>query len=82
MEENQTVQEQHVCGLCQGVFNSVEEYTGHTCPSTGFTPADPAHQGPEFAAVQQAALARGAEAQAEPEAPAAYTVPVPDVPQE
>lgn len=80
MEENQVVQEQHVCGLCMGIFASVEDYTGHTCASTGFTPADPQHQGPEFAAVQQAALQRGAEAQAEPQP--AYTVPVPDMPQE
>ncbi len=55
----------HKCGQCDAEFSSDEEYVAHLCEKTGFTPADAEHQGPEFAAVQEAALARGEERKAE-----------------
>lgn len=51
----------HICGLCKEQFKTDEEYVGHTCKETGVTPADPEHQGPEFAAISEAALKRGAD---------------------
>lgn len=51
----------HICGLCGKGFDTDEEYCGHTCEVTGVTPADIEHQGPEFAAISEAALQRGAE---------------------
>lgn len=51
----------HICNLCKGEFKTDLEYTGHTCKSTGVTPKDPEHFGPEFASISEAALKRGAE---------------------
>ena len=51
----------NVCGLCKEGFDTEEEYVAHECSETGFTPADNEHQGPEFAAISEAALKRGAE---------------------
>lgn len=50
----------HICGQCNQQFNTEEDYLGHKCPSTGFTPTQPEHLGPEFKAISEAALARGA----------------------
>lgn len=50
----------NICGKCKAQFDSEQAYVGHTCPETGVTPADPANLGPEFAAISEAALARGA----------------------
>jgi hypothetical protein len=56
----------HVCGVCGDEWLTEDEYLNHVCPKTNVTPADPAHQGPEFAKVQEAALQRGLDrAQAE-----------------
>lgn len=49
-------------------FSSEESYVAHECEATGVTPADPEHQGPEFVAIQEAALARGEERKAAEEA--------------
>lgn len=56
---DQTVK--HVCGRCNDEWLTEEEYCNHVCPATSKQPTDPAHLGPEFAAVQQAALERGLE---------------------
>jgi len=50
--------QKHVCGVCNDEWLTEEEYLNHTC-TTGFTPAQPEHLGPEFAEVQKAALERG-----------------------
>lgn len=55
------MKKEHVCGLCGAGFDTEAEYVGHKCAETGVTPADIEHQGPEFAAISEAALARGAE---------------------
>lgn len=62
----------HKCGKCDGEFDSEESYVAHACEATGFTPADAEHQGPEFVAVQEAAVARGEERKTE-ETPAEVT---------
>lgn len=51
----------HLCGQCNQQFTSENAYLNHQCNATGFTPTDPAHLGPEFEAIQKAALARGEE---------------------
>jgi hypothetical protein len=51
----------HICNLCKAEFETDAEYVAHTCEATGVTPADNEHQGPEFAAISEAALKRGAE---------------------
>ncbi|MFZ2152283.1 MAG: hypothetical protein WAV09_04205 [Minisyncoccia bacterium] len=51
---------EHVCGLCGADFATEAEYVAYTCEVTGVTPADIEHQGPEFAAISDAALERGA----------------------
>lgn len=53
--------EKHICGVCNNEFASEEAYVEHTC-TTGFTPAQPEHLGPEFLEVQKSALERGKEA--------------------
>ncbi|MFZ3032252.1 MAG: hypothetical protein WA082_04405 [Candidatus Moraniibacteriota bacterium] len=58
----------HKCGKCDLEFSSEESYVAHECEATGVTPADPEHQGPEFVAIQEAALARGEERKAAEEA--------------
>lgn len=77
----------HICGQCNKQFTSEEEYLNHTCESTGFTPKDPDHLGPEFLAIQKAALARG-EARKNPsekapvqEAPPAVEEPISPTPE-
>lgn len=50
----------NICGQCNQGFASEQEYLDHTCATTGFTPQDPEHLGPEFVAASQAALERGA----------------------
>lgn len=49
----------HVCSLCNEEFTSEGDYIDHKCSATGYTPADPEHQGEDFALVQSAALQRG-----------------------
>lgn len=51
----------HICGQCQKQFEQEQDYLNHKCPSTGFTPRDIEHQGPEFAVVSREALRRGEE---------------------
>lgn len=53
--------DKHICGKCLDEFLTEQEYLDHKCPITNFTPADPEHHGPEFLAVQAAALERGRE---------------------
>jgi hypothetical protein len=60
----------HICGKCHDEWLTEDEYNGHTCPTTGFTPSQPEHQGAEFVQIQQAALERGAERQGELQHPA------------
>lgn len=52
--------QKHICGKCQGEFGSEQEYVEHLCKVTGVQPTNPEHLGPEFQAISQAALARGA----------------------
>lgn len=47
------------CGPCGQEFATEQEYLDHVCPQTGYAPTDPGHQGPEFKAIQEAALKRG-----------------------
>ena len=54
----------NICGLCKEGFDTDTEYADHTCAVTGVTPADIEHQGPEFVAISEAALKRGAEKKA------------------
>lgn len=49
----------HICGRCSDEWLTEQEYLAHTCPTTGFNPTEPDHQGPEFVEVQKAALSRG-----------------------
>lgn len=51
----------HKCGKCKAEFDSEDAYINHTCETTGKTPADIEHLGPEFALISEAALKRGAE---------------------
>lgn len=51
----------HICGQCSQQFTSDDAYSAHVCQVTGLTPLDPEHLGPEFVAIQSAALARGEE---------------------
>lgn len=55
------VVEKHICARCADEWLTEAEYLNHVCPATNVTPQDPAHLGEEFAAVQEAALQRGAE---------------------
>lgn len=50
-----------VCGKCNQQFKSTEDYVGHPCSATGFTPRQPEHLGREFLEVSKAALERGME---------------------
>jgi hypothetical protein len=65
MDPNNTPQEhvvnKHICGRCNDEFLTEQEYLDHVCAATGYQPTDPQHHGPEFAAVQKAALERGME---------------------
>lgn len=49
------------CGQCNQEFEDTDAYLAHDCPTTGFKPTEPEHQGPEFLHVQKAALERGME---------------------
>lgn len=49
----------NICGKCNGAFETDDLYVRHLCSETGFAPVMPEHQGEGFAAIQQAALARG-----------------------
>jgi hypothetical protein len=51
--------EKHICGKCGKEFATEEEYLGHVCEVTGFTPRDMEHQGEDFKAISDAAIARG-----------------------
>lgn len=62
--------QKHICGVCSDEWLTEEEYLAHVCPGTGFAPTEPEHQGPEFLAVQEAALARGEERREEEVHPA------------
>lgn len=59
----------HKCGKCEGEYSDEAGYLAHTCEVTGFTPAMVEHQGPEFAAISDAALARGEARKGEVEHP-------------
>ena len=50
-----------ICSNCTQQFESDEAYIAHQCSATGFTPAQPEHLGPEFVAIQKAALERAKE---------------------
>lgn len=50
-----------VCGECGDEWLTEAEYLAHTCPTTSAKPTEAAHQGPEFVAIQAAALQRGLE---------------------
>lgn len=50
----------HKCGKCEAEFKTEQEYLDHVCEITGVTPADIENLGPEFKAISDAALARGA----------------------
>lgn len=49
----------HVCGQCNQAFELEVQYLDHQCPATGFTPREPENLGEDFAAVSEAAVARG-----------------------
>lgn len=49
------------CGVCNDEWLTEQEYLNHVCPQTGFTPQQSEHLGPEFTAIQAAALQRGLE---------------------
>ncbi len=57
----------HRCGVCNDEWLTEAEYNGHVCPRTSATPAQPEHlinsTTPDFAAISQAALERGAQPQ-------------------
>lgn len=53
--------QQHVCGQCNKTFATEAEYLDHTCEATGFNPTQAEHLGEDFAAIQEAALKRGAD---------------------
>jgi predicted nucleic acid-binding Zn-ribbon protein len=50
----------HICSRCKAEFATEQEYLNHVCPETGFKPTEQDHQGDEFKAVSEAAIARGA----------------------
>lgn len=54
----------HKCGRCDKSFKTEDAYLNHECAATGYKPTEPEHHGPEFAAISEAALARGAQRQA------------------
>ena len=47
-----------ICGTCDSKFETDEAYINHFCATTGHTPADPEHHGPEFVEIQKSALER------------------------
>ena len=51
----------HVCGQCNDEWLTETEYLEHKCPKTGYSPTEAAHLGPDFIAIQAAALGRGLE---------------------
>lgn len=57
-----------ICGVCHDEWLTNDEYLNHVCPVTGFTPQQPEHlinsTTPDFAAISQAAIERGAADQA------------------
>ncbi len=63
--------QENICGKCNGKYPSAVAYASHVCPVTGYTPRDPDHHGAEFKQVQEAALERGEEEEAQEEAQAA-----------
>lgn len=62
--------DKHICGQCGHGFATEELYLEHTCSTTGFKPTEPENLGEGFAAIQEAALERGAERAGETEHPA------------
>lgn len=60
----------HRCGQCNDEWLTEAEYLAHACPTTGFNPQQAEHLGADFAAVQTAALERGAERAGESQHPA------------
>lgn len=72
--ENQAP-DKHICGLCHDEWLTEDEYNNHVCPSSG-QPANTiehlvATTTPDFEAISQAALERGAQdaQEATPEQP-------------
>lgn len=47
------------CGQCDQEFETPELELEHICPATGVAPTDPRTMGPNWQAIQEAALARG-----------------------
>lgn len=47
-----------ICGTCKAEFENDDKYLDHVC-TTGFTPRDPDHLGPDFARVSKTATERG-----------------------
>lgn len=68
----------HICGQCNQQFTSEEEYLIHKCATTGFTPKEPDHLGPEFKAISEAAVARGEARRNEESHPAENPAPEPE----
>lgn len=69
-----TLDQKHICGVCEQSFNSEDEYNSHVCPNTNFQPTQVEHQdaltGGRFSAISEAALERGAKREGEDEHPA------------
>lgn len=55
----------HICGICNDEWLTEQEYLEHICPTTQAQPTDPQHlinsTTPDFAAISEAAVARGAD---------------------
>lgn len=58
MENIAPIVDNHVCGACHTVFEKLSYYLEHECKD-GKTPTDPAHLGPAFEKISEAAMARG-----------------------
>lgn len=50
-----------ICGQCTQEFKTAEEELNHVCPTTGVKPTDPKTMGPNYKAIQEAAIKRGQE---------------------
>lgn len=50
----------HACGQCNQQFDTPEAFANHVCPVTGVKITEPQSMGPNWQAIQQAALDRGA----------------------
>lgn len=64
-----SLETKHICGTCEQVFNSDEEYCTHVCPNTDFQPTRIEHQdaltGGRFSQIAEAAQLRGSKREEE-----------------